>query len=402
MVLQEQGTGWDASADKIGSALQTAFGQRGMSLELQGRDRMTVSSQTVSPNTMMAEINAYRRGFAQLDLLGIRKDDGLLKALQLKRGALGRHARAVRDPDQALRFDRTPIGVFRQPAAAGSRELIPFAQLDLPAMARAASEKLNWGPRDWVVFHLMEDGGARVSEACTVTMAGWAWGDLGRSVQLRNKGCGSRPTKEVVLSEEGYLLLLKYFEQDRRPQDENGPAFDRWAKGRPYTPENYLEFLLARKIDPNTVQVFLNDRKEPLKSSSYRNHQWARLRRVLQLTVTPHHMRHRYVNQELTRIEREFWPEPESEEGKQRYRREIEQFTERMGWRVPESLLSYDHSGKLMKRMDWTSWNRRGKSSGAAPITGVAEGMGFTTAKASGLTGDRPDEDDEEQDRDEE
>ncbi|UBV45555.1 tyrosine-type recombinase/integrase (plasmid) [Deinococcus taeanensis] len=317
------------------------------------------------PTTINTVLYLLKLAFAALNTLKLRADHPL-DAMRCSARQLRRHQHLLRRStlhDGTL--SRTPFGYYQIQKGA----VIPQGVLDnpeLPSLLRKAARAAMWWLRDLAVLELLLCSGARVAEVCGMTWAGMDTAGLNARVRLHTKGQGYSPRKLVDLSNEATRALLAYFLTERPKYDEHHSGCVKWLRTRAWTPERYLEYLRREKIDPASVPVFLTERKTPYSPTAFWAAAWAKLRRRSarhmscgQLIISPHHIRHWYINADLDRI----WAEHGDEEFG--CVKAVEAYVTDMGWLSWRSLQHYDHRGAVTFLMQ--AWMRTIASKAAPP-----------------------------------
>ncbi|MFD2609191.1 integrase [Deinococcus taklimakanensis] len=219
-----------------------------------------------------------------------------------------------------------PMGLYERVTAA-------FEQPDLPL-------------RDRLITRILFEGGPRVSEACALTVQGWAYALPGtspfsRSFKLPNKGQGDRARKPVHVSVDTGMLLRQYFVTERRALDPLTGEFSAWCEsmGAEESPEQYQAFLRATGRTMMPVPVFLNHSGRPYTANAFRKGAWRPRLAAAGLAARPHQARHWFVTTYLQAIELMFQGQPEE------YYRHRQALGQYMGWAFPDRMLQiYDQT----------------------------------------------------------
>lgn len=201
--------------------------------------------------------------------------------------------------------------------------------------------------RDQCIVHLLFQGGARVSEICTLSFQGWRYAlngqeAFGHSFKLRNKGSGHLAIKPVHVDASTGEMLRQYFLTERRMVDPLIPEFTAWCQAQGILeglPAHYHAFLLDTGRSPAEAQLFLNVRGEAYTANAFRKGAWRPFLHAAGLEARPHQARHAFVTQHLRGIDELYLHDPEE------HRQARQALAAYMFWRNPvRTFRSYDHS----------------------------------------------------------
>lgn len=241
-------------------------------------------------------------------------------------------------PDQAGIREETwqetnmrPTAYFRQRRGEPWR---PDTALTSEHIQRQMAADIEWmllhasTQRDRLVFLLLRETGARLSEILGFTAGGYRKARDPYQAYVTNKGSGGREEKLIELTKATEAALVRYVRTERARYD---------LQGR------------KRLADlDDTDPIFLTRRGTPYTREAFYHH-WRKLfaARPLQkegqtplvpLEFTPHDIRHLRVTEWLTQIGKSCVNNPQKE---RRLRRMVQR---RMGWRSPLTIHCYDHS----------------------------------------------------------
>ena len=196
---------------------------------------------------------------------------------------------------------------------------------DLTWMARHASTQ-----RDRLVFLLLRETGARLSEILGLTAGGYRKAKDPYQAYVTSKGSYGREEKLITLTKAAEAALVRYVRTER-------------AK---YDPQGRKRLSDLDDTDP----IFLTRRRTPYDRDAFYHH-WRKLfaarptqkdekseAMLPSLEFTPHDMRHLRATEWLTWINQRHANNPSKERS---LRRVVQR---RMGWRSPLTLHCYDHS----------------------------------------------------------
>ena len=225
--------------------------------------------------------------------------------------------------------NRSPTAFFRQRRgepwkpniALTSEQIQQRVNTDLDWMTVHASTQ-----RDRLVFMILRETGARLSEVLTMTAGGYRKAKDPYQVYITNKGSYGREEKLIRLSPPIEAALVRYVRTERAKLD---------PKGRKR----------LSQLD-DTDPIFLTLRRTPYTRDAFYFH-WRKLystrppqkegeRELPSLEYTPHDMRHLRVTIWLTNIRK-----IKDADHAQILRRCVQR---RMAWRDPLTILCYDHS----------------------------------------------------------
>lgn len=205
----------------------------------------------------------------------------------------------------------------------------------------------NASLRDRCLLHILFQGGPRVSEASRLCFKGWSitmtsQPGFSESFLLRNKGSGDQPVKPVHVDRSTGELIRLYFMTERREVDPWDSEFSDWCRSKNISegqPEDYFKFLIHKKLPPESIQVFLNNRGAGYSANAFRKGVWRPLLAAAGIYARPHHARHAFVTQFMRAIDESYSDHPEM-------RRQLRQsLGSYMFWKRPDLMLgSYDHS----------------------------------------------------------
>src|SRR5712692_5525477 len=192
---------------------------------------------------------------------------------------------------------------------------------DLDWMTRHASTQ-----RDRLIFMLLRETGARLSEILTMTAGGYRKAKDPYQAYVTNKGSYGREEKLIRLTPPLEAALVRYVRTERARLDPHGRK------------------LLSQLEE--TAPIFLTQRRTPYTRDAFYHH-WRKLfasrppqkdgeQELPRLEYTPHDIRHLRVTAWLSNI-RKVESAPEAE----MLRRCLQR---RMAWRNPLTILCYDHS----------------------------------------------------------
>jgi len=225
--------------------------------------------------------------------------------------------------------NRQPTAFFRQrrgepwkPAVTLTSEQIQERMnTDLDWMTRHASTQ-----RDRLVFMILRESGARLSEILSMTAGGYRKAKDPYQAYITNKGSYRREEKLIRLSQPIEAALVRYVRTERARLD----------------PKARKRLSQLNDTDP----IFLTLRRTPYNRGAFYFH-WRKLyatrppqkegaRELPSLEYTPHDMRHLRVTIWLTNIRK-----VKDADHAQMLRRCVQR---RMAWRDPLTILCYDHS----------------------------------------------------------
>ncbi len=227
-----------------------------------------------------------------------------------------------------------PTAYFRQRRGEVWKEWHPDAALTSEQIQERMNTDLDWmtmhasTQRDRLVFLILRETGARLSEILSITAGGWRKAKNPYQVYIKNKGSYGREEKLIKLSQPLEAELVRYVRMERAKLD---------PKGRKRLSQ-------LEDADP----IFLTRRGTPYNRNAFYHH-WRRLfaERPAQkdrergttlpvLEFTPHDMRHLRVTGWLSEIRK-----IQDTDRAQRLRRCVQR---RMAWKSPLTILCYDHS----------------------------------------------------------
>jgi integrase len=179
--------------------------------------------------------------------------------------------------------------------------------------------------RDEVVTWLLFETGARVSEVTGLMLGDWA--SLGTHTKARafNKGSFGRRTKVLGFHEETVVLLRRYFDAERIRFDPNGSTLD-----------EYLLQASHKRVDLQTIPLFLTTQGTQLTPKAYREHYWNPACQAVGIEADVHQARHWLV----TRSVRDIY---ETAKSKEEIERRLHGLVEYMKWKSEETLAAYQH-----------------------------------------------------------
>jgi integrase len=173
----------------------------------------------------------------------------------------------------------------------------------------------------WILF----ESGARISEVTGLMLGDWVARGMLREANTFNKGSHGRRTKFISFSHETVKLLKRYFDSERRQVDLNN-----------YTLDDYLLRTKTRKIDLQTVPLFLSAQRTPLTAKEYREHYWNPACQAAGIEADVHQSRHWHVTCEVRDIY-------ETSKSKEEIQRRLHGLVEYMKWKSKETLEVYEH-----------------------------------------------------------
>lgn len=200
--------------------------------------------------------------------------------------------------------------------------------------------------RDQLIVRILFEGGPRVSEACTLSIQGWAAPLAGSapfsaSFKVANKGQGPAARKWVHVSPATGDLLREYFVTERRALDPLDAEFSAWClhRGSEPLPETYLLFLRATGRSPAETAVFLNQLGKAYSANAFRKGAWRPRLAAAGLAARPHQARHWFVTTYLRAIEVLYQGKSEA------YHQHRQSLGAYMGWAEPDRMLqAYDQT----------------------------------------------------------
>jgi hypothetical protein len=153
------------------------------------------------------------------------------------------------------------------------------------------------------------------------------WTHLGThtKAQAFNKGSLGRRTKTLSFHEDTVILLRRYFDKERIRFDPHGYSLDR-----------YLELAVRKRIDLQTVPLFLTTQRTQLTPKEYREHYWNPACRAAGIEADVHQARHWLV----TRSVRDIY---ETSKSTEEIERRLQDLVEYMKWKSEETLTAYQH-----------------------------------------------------------
>lgn len=224
---------------------------------------------------------------------------------------------------------------------------------DLTWMATHASTQ-----RDRLVFVLLRETGARLSEILGLTAGGYRKAKDPYQAYVTNKGSYGREEKLIRLTKAAEAALVRYVRMER-------------AK---YDPHGRKRLSVLDDADP----IFLTRRGTPYNRDAFYHH-WRRLfaarppqkdekseAQLPFLEFTAHDIRHLRATEWLTWINQRHGNNPSKERG---LRRVVQR---RMGWRSPFTILCYDHSKTECEEEEDFAEFQREKEEDAAKLSPVA------------------------------
>ncbi len=222
-----------------------------------------------------------------------------------------------------------PTAFFRQrrgepwkpDVALTSEQIQERMNIDLDWMTRHATSQ-----RDRLIFMLLRETGARLSEILTMTAGGYRKAKDPYQAYVTNKGSYGREEKLIRLTPTLEAALVRYVRTERARLD-------------PYGRKRLSQL-------EETAPIFLTQRRTPYTRDAFYHH-WRKLfatcppqkdgeQELPRLEYTPHDIRHLRVTAWLSNI-RKVESAPEAE----MLRRCVQR---RMAWRNPLTILCYDHS----------------------------------------------------------
>jgi integrase len=244
--------------------------------------------------------------------------------------------------------------VWKPNPALTSEQIQKQLATDLTWMATHASTQ-----RDRLVFVLLRETGARLSEILGLTAGGYRKAKDPYQAYVTNKGSYGREEKLIRLTKAAEAALVRYVRMER-------------AK---YDPRRRKRLSELDDTDP----IFLTRRGAPYNRDAFYHH-WRRLfaARPPQkdekseallpfLDFTAHDIRHLRATEWLTWINQRHANNPAKD---QRLRRMVQR---RMGWRSPFTILCYDHSSTEREEEEEFATFQREKEEEAAKLTPVVE-----------------------------
>lgn len=237
-------------------------------------------------------------------------------------------------------------------------EWIPDLLMNDTTLGQTLRDRFNTASlRDRAVTELLLTSGARISEACGATLAGWAAPDTENqpfttAMWVRSKGSRGVISKKLLFSPAAAALLAENFIADRE-KDANYATFVEWVKEErlydengkvpPPEPALFFRFLRARKL-PTEIPLFLTvTTRKPYTASAYRQGAWFNAMQngedKPRLKIRPHQIRHWYVTLVLLQIERQYRLMPAQRDSAR------QAFARYMGWKLRDKMLEvYDRA----------------------------------------------------------
>lgn len=333
---------WTASVNAVQTSIEAFLAQR-YAIEPRPNLVLTrlVCSPLTNPSTVKTVLSRLQLAFATGIALELRTEQPMdCFTLPNVKKKSAQWAHSALDKSSMRRTSRAIYRVIGD-------KIEPELVLDndaLPDDLRAAAQRAHWSLRDHAVLEILIASGARVTEVVEATWAGIGRAGLETGLLLHNKRYGRVPSKKAALTSQGLTALTSYLATERTNHDPLQREFATWNRGRQWTIGRYLAFLHARGIEPSEVPLFLTQRGEPYTAATFRRQAWRQARmadggQAGRIVVSPHHIRHWYVNRELKQIAAEY------SDSELRYVTALLEFTQRMGWASWASMRTYDHRG---------------------------------------------------------
>lgn len=164
--------------------------------------------------------------------------------------------------------------------------------LDDPAFPRLINDggvQINWSQREILIFRMLFETGARISEILGLTLADWVKYGCAETASTFSKGSGHARVKTLRWSRETTNLLINYFNTQRRECDPNQWTLNQFIS-------RHDEALFS-----NTF-LFLNRYARPVLPSSYRSLYWRPAARIAGIRATIQQARHWFVTSYMRTI----------------------------------------------------------------------------------------------------
>ena len=129
----------------------------------------------------------------------------------------------------------------------------------LPGKLLAGGRMSGWHLREECILRILFEAGCRVSEAVGLTLGDWMARGMLQEANAFNKGSHGARTKFLRFSSDTAKLLRRYFDEERRRYDPDGRTL-----------ADYVQLTQSRRINTNTVPLFLSTRGTPLSAKTFR------------------------------------------------------------------------------------------------------------------------------------
>lgn len=201
------------------------------------------------------------------------------------------------------------------------------APKNAPIRMNSAAIEIGASLRDQIVLRILFEGGARVSEVCSLTIRDWWSTRFMNGARSKDKGSHGRRRKTIRWSPDTTKLLRRYFASERRAYSAAPPTISELEnKFRRCNAETWMD-------EP----LFLTRRRTSVSSDFFRKYIWRRSVQRTGMEITPHAARHWFVTAAMERIDVES-PDPEAAK---RTKRALSNY---VGWKTKDRMIStYDN-----------------------------------------------------------
>lgn len=199
---------------------------------------------------------------------------------------------------------------------------------DFPRLMQRGGKIIGWSLRERIIFRMLFETGARISEVLGLTLADWRMHGCANKSAAFSKGSSSARVKYVSWSQDTTKLLREYFDTDRRKFDSNH-----------WTLNDYLDTYDAATLA--RTPLFLNRYGTAVTANSYRSQYWNPAATAAGIKANPHQARHWYVTAQMRKI---FEDGATSNINDPRISHRISMLIAYMKWkRGAETIQSYNH-----------------------------------------------------------
>lgn len=211
--------------------------------------------------------------------------------------------------------------------------------------------------RDRLVFVLLRETGARLSEILGLTAGGYRKAKDPYQAYVANKGSCGREEKLIRLTGAAEAALVRYIRTERA-------KYDPYGRKRPSQLEDTDPIFLTRRGTPYNRDAFYHHwRKLFAARPVQKNEQSGDLLPLLEFTA--HDIRHLCATEWLTWISQRYANNPAKQQG---LRRVVQR---RMGWRSALTILCYDHSRTEREEEEEFAEFQREKEAAATKLSPV-------------------------------